>query len=219
MCRYVKRTRSSRSRPYSGAIGSFTLSSSSAPLHASSTETIRAPARSYASSANELPSPAPRSTSTSWPRCTSSRAPAGVSATRYSSGLISLTTATLTRLRTLDDRSSAPAGLGADHRLQSGRAWLMILAVRLRKHQPVTDPAQLALFGRRITEARLEAGLTKMELAEKLGVPLAEFEQFEAGGADPPKHFDRLPPPPRQPPASPGGRGAPGPRPGAPGRV
>src|SRR5690348_17177099 len=30
--------------------------------------------------------------STSWPRCTSSRAPAGVSATRYSSVLISLAT-------------------------------------------------------------------------------------------------------------------------------
>src|SRR4051812_4070539 len=68
----------------------------------------------------------------------------------------------------------------------------MILPVRLRKHQAVTDPAQLALFGRRITEARLEAGLTKMELAEKLGVSPAEFEQFEAGEADPSKHFDRL---------------------------
>jgi transcriptional regulator with XRE-family HTH domain len=68
----------------------------------------------------------------------------------------------------------------------------MILAVRLRKHQAVTDPAQLALFGRRITEARLEAGLTKTELADKLGVELADFEQFEAGEADPSKHFDRL---------------------------
>src|SRR3954447_16521234 len=68
----------------------------------------------------------------------------------------------------------------------------MIPAVRLRKQQAVSDPAQLALFGRRITEARLEAGLTKMELAEKLGVSLAEFEQFEAGEADPSKHFDRL---------------------------
>src|SRR3954469_485683 len=68
----------------------------------------------------------------------------------------------------------------------------MIPAVRLRKQQAVSDPAQLALFGRRITEARLEAGLTKLELAEKLGVPLADFEEFEAGQADPSKHFDRL---------------------------
>src|SRR3954471_20173849 len=68
----------------------------------------------------------------------------------------------------------------------------MIPAVRLRKQQPITDPAQLALFGRRITEARLEAGLTKMDLAEKLGVPLSDFEEFEAGQADPSKHFDRL---------------------------
>src|SRR3954466_2363173 len=68
----------------------------------------------------------------------------------------------------------------------------MIPAVRLRKQQAVSDPAQLALFGRRITEARLEAGLTKRELAEKLGVPLADFEEFEAGQADPSKHFDRL---------------------------
>jgi transcriptional regulator with XRE-family HTH domain len=68
----------------------------------------------------------------------------------------------------------------------------MIPAVRLRKPQAVDDPAQLALFGRRITEARLEAGLTKTELADKLGVQLAEFEQFEAGEADPSKHFDRL---------------------------
>src|SRR3954454_18332728 len=39
-----------------------------------------------------LPSPAPVSIAISWPRATSSRAPALVSATRYSSCLISLTT-------------------------------------------------------------------------------------------------------------------------------
>jgi len=39
-----------------------------------------------------LASPALTSTTTSWPRATSSRAPAGVSATRASCGLISLTT-------------------------------------------------------------------------------------------------------------------------------
>jgi hypothetical protein len=50
------------------------------------------PAAVYASSGNELPTPAPVSIVTSCPRCTSSRAPAGVSATRYSSDLISLAT-------------------------------------------------------------------------------------------------------------------------------
>ena len=51
-----------------------------------------APTRSYAASGNALPTPAPVSTTTSWPRLTSSRAPAGVSATRYSSVLISFAT-------------------------------------------------------------------------------------------------------------------------------
>src|SRR5438094_2785247 len=92
MWRYVKRTRPSCSRPYSERMGSFTLSSSSASAHTSSTEPIRAPADSYAASENALPSPAPVSTMTSCPRCPSSRAPAGVSATRYSSVLISLAT-------------------------------------------------------------------------------------------------------------------------------
>src|SRR4051794_29931632 len=44
-----------------------------------------------------LPSPAPRCRNTSWPRSVSSRTPAGVSATRYSSGLISVGTPTFTR--------------------------------------------------------------------------------------------------------------------------
>src|SRR6185503_9076456 len=82
----------SRRRPYSGAIGSLTLSRSSESAHTSSTLAMRAPAPSYAESGNALPSPAPVSTSTSCPFCTSSRAPAGVSATRYSSVLISLAT-------------------------------------------------------------------------------------------------------------------------------
>src|SRR3954471_22906714 len=96
MCKYVKSTSPSRSRAYSAAIGSFTLSNSSESAHKSSTETMRAPTASYAESGNELPSPAVDSTTTSCPRCTSSRAPAGVSATRYSSGLISLATPILT---------------------------------------------------------------------------------------------------------------------------
>src|SRR3954468_3711987 len=92
MWRYVKSTSPSRRRPYSGAIGSLTLSSMSACSQTSSTPAIRAPTAVYWSSWNALPSPAPVSTSTSWPRRTSSRAPAGVSATRYSSVLISRTT-------------------------------------------------------------------------------------------------------------------------------
>src|SRR3989440_1114810 len=92
MWRYVKSTSPSRSRAYSGSIGSLTLSRRSASSQASSTETIRAPARSYCSSGNALPSPAVVSTRTSCPRWTSSRAPAGVNATRYSSVLISFGT-------------------------------------------------------------------------------------------------------------------------------
>jgi hypothetical protein len=46
MCRYVKRVRPSRSREYSGAIGSLTLRSRSDADQTSSTETIVAPARS-----------------------------------------------------------------------------------------------------------------------------------------------------------------------------
>ena len=92
MWRYVKSTSPSRNRGYSAAIGSFTLRSISACSHTSSTDTSVAPARSYSASGNELPSPAVVSTSTSWPLRTSSRAPAGVSATRYSSVLISLAT-------------------------------------------------------------------------------------------------------------------------------
>src|SRR5204862_275202 len=45
-----------------------------------------------------LPAPAPASTSTVWPRSTSARTPAGVSATRCSPGLISLGAPTITRL-------------------------------------------------------------------------------------------------------------------------
>ena len=63
MWRYVKSVRPSRSRGYSDAIGSLTLSSRSARAQTSSTEAIVAPARSYASSGNALPTPAPVSTS------------------------------------------------------------------------------------------------------------------------------------------------------------
>src|SRR3954452_1637421 len=96
MWRYVKSTSPSRNRPYSCSIGSLTFSSRSDSALTSSTPAMRAPDASYASSANALPTPAPVSIVTSCPRCTSSRAPAGVSATRYSSGLISLATPILT---------------------------------------------------------------------------------------------------------------------------
>ena len=53
---------------------------------------MRAPCASKSASAIALPSPAPASISTSWPCSTISRTPAGVIATRYSSGLISVGT-------------------------------------------------------------------------------------------------------------------------------
>src|SRR3954463_3588201 len=92
MCRDVKSTSPSRRRGYPSAIGSFTLSRSSESLQTSSAETTCAPTRTYAASGNALPMPAPVSIATSWPRLISSRAPAGVSATRYSSVLISFAT-------------------------------------------------------------------------------------------------------------------------------
>ena len=44
-CRYVNRISPSRSRAYSGWIGSFTFSNRSLPSHTSSTDAIRAPTR------------------------------------------------------------------------------------------------------------------------------------------------------------------------------
>src|SRR5215211_7760045 len=122
MWRYVKRTSPSRRSGYSGGIGSLTLSSSSDSAHTSSTDAICTPTRLYALSANALPTPAPASTTTSWPRRVSSSAPAGVSATRYSSGLISFATPIRTsaqpyalaeRVRSVETcagRSTSPGG-------------------------------------------------------------------------------------------------------------
>src|SRR5918994_1085000 len=125
MWRYVNRTRPSRSRLYSGSIGSFTFSSSSASSHTSSTDASSAPAAAYASSGNELPTPAPISTVTSCPRCTSSRAPAGVSATRYSSDLISLATPIFTGGRPFPRQVLDVAALvGAEPRRTAGRSVL-----------------------------------------------------------------------------------------------
>src|SRR3954451_4177816 len=67
----------------------------SAAPNTASTSAHSAPAARYASSANPAPSPAPCSTMTVCPRRVSSRAPAGVSATRRSSVLISAGTPTV----------------------------------------------------------------------------------------------------------------------------
>src|SRR5205814_3067174 len=82
----------------SDGIGSFTLSTSSALAHSASAAVSVAPTVAYSSSRIPLPAPAPASTSTVWPRSTSARTPAGVSATRCSPGLISLGAPTITRL-------------------------------------------------------------------------------------------------------------------------
>src|SRR5690242_20713883 len=118
MWRYVNRIRPSRRRAYSGSIGSLTFSSNSLCSQTSSTDTIRTPTRRYESSLNALPSPAPASTATSWPALISSSAPAGVSATRYSSGLISLATPIRTRRRggARAPRRRGRAGAGAPAR-------------------------------------------------------------------------------------------------------
>jgi len=69
------------------------------PPTAAASAAILAPCASKSTSATELPSPAPRWIRTSWPRSPSSRTPAGVIATRYSSALVSVGTPTLIRMR------------------------------------------------------------------------------------------------------------------------
>src|SRR6266511_309479 len=82
---------------YSDGTGSLTLRIMSAWRHTSSAEpTNSAPARLYRSPCSDEPSPAPSWTSTWWPAAVSSRAPSGVSATRYSLSLTSLGTPTIT---------------------------------------------------------------------------------------------------------------------------
>src|SRR5918994_859018 len=152
MWRNVNSTRPSRSRAYSGSIGSFTFSSSSASPHTSSSDASSAPAAVYASSGNELPTPAPVSIATSCPRCTSSRAPAGVSATRYSSDLISLATPIFTGGRTFPRQVlDVAALLGAEPRRTSGRGVLM---------SPVGSP--------RRREDRVDAVVGEQPLQERL---------------------------------------------------
>src|SRR6201997_130335 len=79
---------------------------------------MRAPARSYCASAKALPSPAVVSTKPSCPRWISSRAPAGVSATRYSSVLISFGTP----IRKARRHYLSCAGLGTARRRADNRA-------------------------------------------------------------------------------------------------
>src|SRR3954447_16518676 len=67
---------------------------SDSPNTAAASGRMRAPWEVYTSSAIAEPTPAPAWMSTSWPCSVSSRTPAGVSATRYSSVLISVGTPT-----------------------------------------------------------------------------------------------------------------------------
>src|SRR5271166_2849551 len=82
--------------------GSLTFSTSSdSPNSPSAVSRISAPWARNCASENALPTPAPDCTSTSCPRKASSRTPAGVIATRYSSALISLGTPILIDARLL----------------------------------------------------------------------------------------------------------------------
>ncbi len=85
-------------RWYSSGSGSFTLHTRSAAAQTSSaSSTIFAPVRTKSASGMDEPSPAPFSTQTVWPAEVTSRTPAGVSATRYSSAFTSLGTPMITR--------------------------------------------------------------------------------------------------------------------------
>src|SRR5918995_4836150 len=160
MWRNVNSTRPSRSRAYSGSIGSFTFSSSSASPHTSASDASSAPAAVYASAGNELPTPAPVSIATSCPRCTSSRAPAGVSATRYSSDLISLATPIFTGGRTLPRQVlDVAALLGAEPRRTSGRGVLLSPVGSPRRREDRVDAF--------VRERPLEQGLRPRLDAER----------------------------------------------------
>ena len=89
----MKSVCSGRRRATSSDWGSLTFRISSAASNtASASATIVAPWSRNCWSLIALPSPAPAWISTSWPREESSRTPAGVIATRYSSDLISVGT-------------------------------------------------------------------------------------------------------------------------------
>src|SRR4029079_5434780 len=110
-CRYVKSVCRDSRRATSTGCGSLTLTIRSASEKtASASGTIDAPCAAYSSSAIAEPSPAPAWTHTLCPRSVSSRTPDGVSATRYSSALISVGTPTFTGASSL----SVGGGRGAD---------------------------------------------------------------------------------------------------------
>src|SRR5579883_2210468 len=90
--------RSLRKKPYSCLSGSLTFTTISAPHASAALGTIVAPCATYSASLMPLPSPAPFSTSTLWPRDVRLRTPAGVIPTRYSRVLISLGTPMITAL-------------------------------------------------------------------------------------------------------------------------
>src|SRR4051794_29404174 len=95
--RYVKSRCRGSSRATSSGWGSLTLTIISAsPNTASASGRVLAPWARYCASRIAEPSPAPACTTTSCPASTSSRTPAGVSATRYSSSLTSAGTPTFT---------------------------------------------------------------------------------------------------------------------------
>src|SRR5258706_9474766 len=82
----------SRKNRYSDCCGSLTLTTISAAQASFALGTMTPPACTYCSSLIPLPSPAPVSTFTEWPRLTNWRTPAGVIPTRYSRVLISFGT-------------------------------------------------------------------------------------------------------------------------------
>src|SRR5207237_3065487 len=96
---------------YSSSTGSLTLRIISACAHTSSTDARVACSRAYSSSRKLLPLPALRSTTTRWPASASARAPAGVSATRCSPGLISRGTPMITNLLGGDPSQGSPRPL------------------------------------------------------------------------------------------------------------
>src|SRR5436305_967978 len=97
-CRYVKSVCRGSSSDTSSGWGSLTPTiSSAAPNTSAAPATICAPCAEKSSSRIAEPSPAPLCTTTSCPLSTSSRTPAGVNATRYSSVLTSVGSPTFKR--------------------------------------------------------------------------------------------------------------------------
>src|SRR6187431_2479836 len=123
--------------------------------------------------------PYPVSIITSCPRCTSSRAPAGVSATRYSSDLISLATPIFMSGRTLPRQVLDVAALvRAEPRRVTGSGVLADSLGTLRGGQNRVD----ALVGERPLQQRLRPGLDaeRAQRLERGGVRRARDEPSRA---------------------------------------